>query len=138
MSIIERIQVLLSENEQIANDLCRVIGIGSGQFTMWKKRGTDPPAKYIPAIADYLGVTERYLITGVGKRKNPEEITLLREFRKLNTFGRTSALAAIKGYTQDVVFTIDDSSIVFERKSDDAGYTERLMAYLKAFGELNE
>lgn len=64
MSIIDRILKLLKEKKKTQADLCNFIGIKQNVFTTWKTRGTDPPARYLVQICEFLGVTLEYLFTG--------------------------------------------------------------------------
>lgn len=48
-------------------DLCRYLGINTSTMTNWKQRGTDPPAKYIAPICEFLGVDCELLLTGEKK-----------------------------------------------------------------------
>lgn len=64
MTVLERIYDELDKQGKKAARLCEATGISSGLLSTWKKRGTNPSAKYITAIADFLGVSERYLLTG--------------------------------------------------------------------------
>ena len=57
MKIIERIYDELSNQGKSAADLARHLGVTTGQTTAWKQRKTDPPAKYIYKIAEFLNVS---------------------------------------------------------------------------------
>ena len=65
MTICERIFCLLNEKGKTAYQLSKALGVGTCQTTTWKNKNTDPPAKYIMPIANFLEVTPDYLLTGV-------------------------------------------------------------------------
>ena len=69
MTICERMFKTLDEKGMMAADLCRVLNVGTGQTTAWKRRNADPPAKYLKQIADFLDVTLDFLITGDDSRR---------------------------------------------------------------------
>nr|DAP14985.1 MAG TPA: helix-turn-helix domain protein [Caudoviricetes sp.] len=62
---------LLDERGLSASGLCKVLGVGTNQTTNWKQRNTDPPAKYIVLICEYLGCSLEYLLTGQEAEKAP-------------------------------------------------------------------
>lgn len=64
MSIINRIVELLKIKGSSQADLCNYIGIKYNVFTTWKTRETDPPAKYLVQICEFLNITLEYLLTG--------------------------------------------------------------------------
>ncbi len=64
MCIIERIESLLKLQNKQAKDLCEHAHISQNTYSNWKRRGTEPNAKYIADIADFLNVSVRYLLTG--------------------------------------------------------------------------
>lgn len=64
MTIIERIFAVLEKKEKKAVDLAAVLNVGTGQISTWKKRNTDPPAKYISQICEFLDISYEYLLTG--------------------------------------------------------------------------
>lgn len=62
MSIIERITQIMDSKNLNQSDLCKILGIKDSTFSTWKIRGTDPPAKYILLICEYLSVSVDYLL----------------------------------------------------------------------------
>ncbi len=64
MEIIERISELLAERDKTAIELCNILNIQTSTMSTWKARKKDPPARYMPAIANYLCVSLDYLLTG--------------------------------------------------------------------------
>lgn len=71
MLMIERIYYELEKQNLKASALCSYIGISTAQLSTWKKRGTDPKAIYIPKIAEFLNVSQNYIITGEEKEWKP-------------------------------------------------------------------
>lgn len=63
MSIINKILKLLHEQGKTQADICNYIGIKPNVFTTWKTRGTDPPAKFLIQICEFLSVSLEYLLT---------------------------------------------------------------------------
>lgn len=64
MTVSERMFYILDKKQLKSVDLSKVLGVGTGQISTWKKRNTDPPAKYISQICEFLGVSFEYLLTG--------------------------------------------------------------------------
>ncbi len=62
--ITQRMLSLLDEKSLKMADLCRFLEINTSTMTNWKNRGTDPPARYIAPICEFLGVSCEYLLTG--------------------------------------------------------------------------
>lgn len=69
MSVIERIVQILEDKHLDQSDLCKVLCIRDSTFSTWKSRNTDPPAKYILLICEYLNVSAEYLLGGVDELK---------------------------------------------------------------------
>ena len=101
MTICERMFALLDKQNKMAADLCKVIGVGTSQTTSWKKRNTDPPAKYLVQIADFLDVSLEYLLTGVdnsSSKLTPLETDMLAMFRELPSDKKHEFVGELKGY----------------------------------------
>lgn len=102
LSIIDNILSLLKQKGLKQADLCNFIGINTSTMTNWKNRKTDPPAKYIIPICEFLNVSPHKLL--VGKEKSsPTDLTadeqkLLTYYKDLNdidkgiVIGRAEAL----------------------------------------------
>lgn len=64
MEIYERIFELLGSKRSRQLELAKAIGVSTQTVSSWKTRGSDPSAKLISSIADFLGVSTDYLLTG--------------------------------------------------------------------------
>lgn len=82
MSIIERITQIMDTKNLNQSDLCKILGIKDSTFSTWKTRGTDPPAKYILLICEYLGVSVDYLL---GRTNTPSSVQPLTSQDQITT-----------------------------------------------------
>lgn len=64
MTICERLFEELDRRGLTAYGLCRHLGVATSVTTGWKQRGTDPPAKYVVRICEFLGCSISYFLTG--------------------------------------------------------------------------
>lgn len=69
MFILDKISLLLKEKHISQKELCFKLGLAQQAFTNWKNGNNDSYKKYLPQIADFLGVSVDYLL---GKEENPE------------------------------------------------------------------
>lgn len=103
MTISQRIFAILKEKKLKQKELAQKTGISESAISDWKKKGTNPAAENISAIADFLEVSLEYLVTG--KEKSPslseDELELLTYYKDLpereqmKLIGRASALAEV-------------------------------------------
>lgn len=70
-NVIQRVVRLLKEQNKQDKELCDHIGVAQSTFVNWKKRNTDPKSRYISDIADFFGVSEKYLLNGEDKEWQP-------------------------------------------------------------------
>ena len=98
MTIIERI-LLEAENKNISQaSIAKHIGKNNNQVTSWKERNCNPPAEYIPAIAELLNVSVEWLMTGTEKEESilsDDEKELLYNYRKLEQRDKKEVKAII-------------------------------------------
>lgn len=93
MTISQRIFELLKVNNKKQKDLATNIGISTSAVSDWKKKGTNPAAESISAIADFLGVSADFLLTGEEKSSPAEHLSddeqeLIDNYKKLNTINK--------------------------------------------------
>ena len=102
MEIIERITETLEKRDKKATDLCDRLGIRTSTMSTWKTRNSDPPAKYIKPIADFLGVSVHYLLTGeeapARTLTTAEEDELLELYRALSENKKFEFIGELKGF----------------------------------------
>lgn len=101
MSISERMFKLLEEKNKKSVDLATTLNVGTGQISTWKKRNTDPPAKYISKICEFLEVSYEYLLTGKESFTSPtstEDTEWLSLIHQLPNEAQYEFRGEIKGY----------------------------------------
>ena len=114
MEIIERISDLLAERDKTAVELCKALDIQTSTMSTWKTRKKDPPARYMPAIANFLCVSLEDLLTGQERPaiiKQPADQSpklsamdeeLLELFHELPTNKQYEFMGEIKGFLRAV------------------------------------
>jgi transcriptional regulator with XRE-family HTH domain len=85
--IVERIEALRVEKGITQRKMIEDLGLNSNSFMRWKYENSKSYMKYINQIADYLGVTAQYLLTGndeiLGTNLSDIETSLVKLFRKI-------------------------------------------------------
>lgn len=115
--IIQRILALLEKKSLKAADLCRELGISTSTMTNWKNRGTDPPAKMIIPICEFLGVSCEYLLSGNEKTSfSVEDAEWLSLIHKLPRDAQLEFKGELKGYIKGMNRSADNSEKLREAK----------------------
>lgn len=89
--VINNVLSLLEKKKLKQADLCEAIGINSSTMTNWKNRGTDPPAKYIIPICEFLKVSPYLLLTGTEAQEpviHHNEEQHIKKYRILDEHGK--------------------------------------------------
>ena len=71
LAFISRYEAILREKKTPKRALYEACGISDAAVSQWRKGKTAPSMKSIERIADFLGVTPEYLLTGVETEKAP-------------------------------------------------------------------
>ena len=102
MEILNRIIDTAKKKGIQQQQICNALEISSGIFSTWKKRQTDPPAKYIVSICKVLDVSPYYLLTGKEEQNNDlsensvkmlEVFSLLTQNQQLELIGYAKRMA---------------------------------------------
>ena len=83
MQIVDRIDNLLKKKNENRVTLAEVLGIRPQNISAWSARGTVPAADICLRIAEYLGVSVEWLVTGKESSLTSEEKTLLKQWKIL-------------------------------------------------------
>lgn len=73
--IVARINDLLALKGTTKAQFFADCGITSGGYSQWNTGKTKPSVKKLKAVADYLGTTYEYLLTGEGQKEKPTPIS---------------------------------------------------------------
>lgn len=85
MGQVERIFALLKEKKIDQKDFASMIGVSEDTVSNWKRGKSESYSKYLPQIADALGTSVEYLLTGTHHTDRykdilpPEDIKILRQ-----------------------------------------------------------
>jgi transcriptional regulator with XRE-family HTH domain len=95
--IVERIDGLLALRKEKRSFLCEAVGINSGAITNWcGKKQSLPRVDIALAVADYLGVSLRWLLTGEDNESLPlNERNILVKYRMLTEENQRNIRALI-------------------------------------------
>lgn len=94
--ILQRAVNIMAKQKMSMSELERRTGMTSNMFGMWKRRDTVPSTEWIVPIADALGVSPLYLLTGM------EEVNIESESVKIKVLGRVAAGVPIEA-VEDII-----------------------------------
>ena len=80
--VLQRTLELLEQKGMTSYQLCKKIGINQNTFSTWKTKDRIPPADRLSDIANALGVSVDYLITGENRNRyylDPEAAEIAKE-----------------------------------------------------------
>lgn len=96
MNACERMTKLLEEQGKSERELADYLNISYNTVRIWKNKQPIPSAEHLAAIAEFLGVSVKYLLTGEAEqyqeKLSPEQIEILHFFSKLNELRKNEVL----------------------------------------------
>jgi transcriptional regulator with XRE-family HTH domain len=103
--IIKRLAKMLDRNSRFTRKgLSAFSGISAQTISSWLNRGSLPSADLFPVIADYLGVSVRWLITGKDEQGlTLEERNLLSKYSRLDERDRYEVNALLDAKLEGVL-----------------------------------
>lgn len=75
MDVIDRINLCLSQIGKNGAEMSRELGLSNSIYSQWNTKKTKPSKKNLSRIADYLGVTVEYLLSGDESAKEKADPT---------------------------------------------------------------
>jgi len=95
--IVSRIDKILEDNARLSRaDACRYAKINVRAMTDWAKKGTIPAADTLYLVAEFLGSTVEFLITGKDREGfSQNERDLVFDYRSLSNDNKRSVRALI-------------------------------------------
>lgn len=104
MSDLKRIFDCLDNSKIEQKEFAALLGVNPSAISQWRTGRSKSYTKYLPQIAEALGTTVEYLLTGKEEQvaePSTDEAILLRQYRNLNQEGKEKALE----YMFDLVAT---------------------------------
>lgn len=83
LQIVNRITEICEKKRIVKKSVSEALGLPDNCFSNWSARGTVPAADICLRIAEYLGVSVEWLVTGKESSLTSEEKTLLKQWKIL-------------------------------------------------------
>lgn len=102
MDIVDRIFELANKKYQEQRDFAHALNIAPQRVSEWRRRKSESYMKRLPQIADVLGTSVEYLLTGDEKKPadqpaNGREAEFVQLFGRLTPEQQSLVLAQLKG-----------------------------------------
>ena len=102
--VLERILATMEEKGVNQQDVTKHLGLGNGAFTRWKYNNGKSYLQYLSRIAEFLGVSRDYLLSGKeeileNEKLSKNEQKLLETFRNLKKVEQEMFLRQLIGFS---------------------------------------
>lgn len=96
---------LLTEQGRTERELADYLNISYNTVRVWKNKQPIPPAEHLASIAEFLGISVKYLLTGEAEKYQekltPEQKEIIHYFNKLNDLRKNEVLWYTKTLVDD-------------------------------------
>lgn len=103
LQIVKRITQICEEKRIVRKSVSEALGLPDNCFSNWSARGTVPAGDICLRIADYLGVSVEWLISGKESALTPEERNLLRQWSHLTPEQKDTIRTLLEKWEADYV-----------------------------------
>ena len=102
--VLGRILTTMEEKGVNQQDVTKHLGLGNGAFTRWKYNNGKSYLQYLSRIAEYLGVSREYLLSGKeeileNEKLSKNEQKLVETFRNLKKIEQEMFLRQLIGFS---------------------------------------
>ncbi len=102
--VLGRILSTMDEKGVNQQDVTKHLGLGNGAFTRWKYNNGKSYLQYLSRIAEYLGVSREYLLSGKeeileNEKLSKNEQKLIETFRSLKKIEQEMFLRQLIGFS---------------------------------------
>lgn len=103
LQIVKRITQICEEKRIVRKSVSEALGLPDNCFSNWSARGTVPAGDICLRIADYLGVSVEWLISGKESELTPEERHLLTLWAHLSSEQKDTISTLLEKWDADYV-----------------------------------
>lgn len=97
----DRVESILKEKRLTQKELAEDLGLRRPTLSDWKKNGAVPAADICLRIAEYLGVSVEWLVTGKETALTSEEKTLLKQWKILTPDQKDTLLTLLNKWESE-------------------------------------
>ena len=105
MDTVDRLFDLLNKSGLSQQDFASQIGVKKNAVSRWKTRELQSYTKYLPQIAEALGTTTEYLLTGkkepAGQQADGKQEEFIQLYQQLTPQEQAFFLSQLRGYVKD-------------------------------------
>ena len=115
MTIIERIIAIMEIKGIKQQELAEKLNINKSVVSNWKRQKKNPPAEYIPDIAELLNESTSYILTGqqgTGYKLTSDEERLIRLFRVSTDKDKQTILTLATSLSDEKLHSIDGQKLL--------------------------
>lgn len=105
IQIVKRITQVCEEKRIVRKSVSEALGLPDNCFSNWTARGTVPAGDICLKIADYLGVSVEWLISGKDRRLSAEDRALLKQWNCLTQEQKDTVRTLLDKWEADYINT---------------------------------